>query len=232
MTRRINAAGFELVREFEGLRLEAYQDQGGVWTIGYGHTGPEVVPGLTCTREQAEAWLLEDLREAEADVLRVLKRPATDNQFAAMVSLAYNIGGGAFARSTVLKRFNKGDIHGAAEAFGMWRKVTVGGKKVDSAGLIRRRAAEAALFLTPDVPLPPHKPVATEIAECAPAVPRAEVAGGAAAGVGALGALLQEVAAQIEPLTAYSEALRWVFITAMVAGIVLATWARFRSAAA
>lgn len=232
MTRRINAAGLALVREFEGLRLEAYQDQAGVWTIGYGHVGPEVVPGMVCTREQAEAWLVEDLREAEADVLRVLKRPATDNEFSAMVSLAYNIGGSAFSRSTVLKRFNAGDIRGAAEAFSLWRKVTVGGRKVDSPGLIRRRAAEAALFLTPDVPVPPHKPVATEVAECAPAVPRTEVAGGAAAGVGALGALLQEAAAQIEPLAAYSDTLRWVFIVAMVTGVVLAAWARYRSAAA
>lgn len=156
--RSINAAGLALVKEFEGLRLLAYDDLApnrklkagdrvvGTLTIGHGHTGPEVHIGQRITAIEAERLLREDLREAETAVSGALARPAGDNAFSAMVSLAFNIGGGRFARSSVCRRFNRGDTAGAAAAFALWNKA--GGRVLP--GLVRRRAAEAALFLKPE----------------------------------------------------------------------------------
>lgn len=156
--RTINAAGLALVKEFEGLRLVAYDDLApnrtlkkgdavaGTLTIGHGHTGPDVHVGQRITAAQAEALLREDLGEAERAVGAALAREAGDNAFSAMVSLAFNIGGPRFARSSVCRRFNRGDLAGAAEAFSLWNKA--GGRVLP--GLVRRRAAEAALFLKPE----------------------------------------------------------------------------------
>lgn len=144
----INKATIDLVKEFEGFEPKAYYCPAGVLTIGYGYTnkagyGPGVKEGDTWTKTKAEAMLIEGL-ERFADKLRpMLTREATPNQFGAMVSLAYNIGLGAFSRSTCLKRFNAGDIDGAAEAMTWFNKA--GGKVMR--GLVRRREAEVALFL-------------------------------------------------------------------------------------
>jgi lysozyme len=142
MVRRINEAGLELIKSFEGLRLEAYRCPAGVLTIGYGSTGPHVKPGMVITEEKAEGLLLEDLRRFEVGV-EAMAGPATDNQFAAMVALAFNIGLGAFSTSTVLKRHKLGNRTGAANAFLMWNKA--GGQILK--GLIRRREAERKLYL-------------------------------------------------------------------------------------
>lgn len=142
MTRRaINKEGLELVKSFEGLKLTSYLCPAKVWTVGYGSTGSHVKPGMTITREQAEELLRSDLRRFE-DAVAAAAPKATDNQFSAMVSLAFNIGIGALQRSTVLRRHLAGDHAGAADAFAMWNKA--GGRVL--AGLTRRRAAEAALY--------------------------------------------------------------------------------------
>lgn len=141
MARQINEAGLELVKVYEGLRLKAYQDSVGVWTIGYGST-KGVKPGDVITDEQAEALLRRDLAEAEAAVTRLVKHDLTDNQFAALVSFVFNLGSGNFSMSTLLKKINSGDMAGAAKEFKRWNRA---GKKV-LAGLVRRRDAEAALF--------------------------------------------------------------------------------------
>ena len=127
----------------EGLRLKAYLDTGGVWTIGYGHTGPEVVKGLTITMEQAEALLTEDLRTAEDHVNSAVKVKLTQNQFDALVSFVYNIGGGAFKESTLLRLLNAGDYEGAANQLPRWVKDN--GRLID--GLVNRRREERELFL-------------------------------------------------------------------------------------
>lgn len=139
----INDAGLALVKEFEDLRLEAYlPTPDDVPTIGYGHT-KGVKLGDTCTEEQAETWLREDLENAENCVsLATAGTSITDNQYAAMVSLTFNIGCRAFRDSTLLQRFLDGDDNGAAAQFGRW--CLQGKKKL--AGLVRRRAAEEALF--------------------------------------------------------------------------------------
>lgn len=147
MTRRINAAGLTLIKSFEGLRLSAYRCPAGVWTIGYGHTGPDVRPGMRITEAEAEALLRGDLDRFESGVLAGIDAaPTTDNQFAAMVSLAFNIGLGAFNKSTVLRQHTAGNTQRAAAAFLLW--VKGGGKTLP--GLVRRRTAERALYLRAD----------------------------------------------------------------------------------
>lgn len=148
---RLSDAGLALLKEFEGCRLNAYDDGVGVWTIGYGST-LGVKPGDTITREEAERLLREvDLPKFEKEVFRDTADPAlgpgrtpTQNQFDAMVCLCYNIGQGNFRQSTVLRRFLQGDFNSAGEAFLMWNKA--GGKVLP--GLVRRREAERDLFLT------------------------------------------------------------------------------------
>ena len=145
--RQVSREGVELIKRFEGLELQSYQDVAGIWTIGYGHTGPEVGPGMVISEAQAEALLIEDLERFERGVASAVAVPITQTQFDALVSLAYNIGVGGFSRSTAVKRLNKGDFEGAAEAITWWNKATVNGRKQPVLGLTRRRAAEAALFL-------------------------------------------------------------------------------------
>lgn len=147
----INSAALRLIKEFEGFEAEAYKDPVGIVTIGYGTTAAAGVgispkPGDKITEAQATDYLKRAVDKFAAQILPKITRTPTGNQFGAMVSLAYNIGPGAFNKSTVLRRFNAGDIQGAADAFLMWNKA--GGKVL--AGLTRRRKAERELFLTPD----------------------------------------------------------------------------------
>lgn len=154
--RQLNAASLDVIREFEGLRLDAYLCPAGVWTIGYGHTSyagdPEVTRGMTITEDEANAILDRDMAKFAQGVQAVLKQRPTDNQLGAFASLCMNIGLTAFRKSTAVRRFNAGDIDGAADAITMWNKATVNGKKVKLRGLVRRREAERALFLAPQEP--------------------------------------------------------------------------------
>ena len=138
----MNAAGIALVKSFEGFRAKAYQDMVGVWTIGYGETR-NVMHGDVTTEPEASAHLEVRLAEFEQGVDTLCSHAPTENQSSAMTALAYNIGLGAFGRSTVLRKHNAGDFQGAADAFLMWCKA--GGDTVP--GLQRRRAAERALYL-------------------------------------------------------------------------------------
>jgi lysozyme len=134
-------AASELIKQFEGCRLEAYQDGNGIWTIADGHTGG-VKAGDTCTQEQADAWLNEDLAIVDRALSKMVRVEVTQNQYDALVSFVYNIGAYHFLFSTCLKDLNAGDLEGAANGILLWNKVA--GKV--SAGLVRRRAAEKALF--------------------------------------------------------------------------------------
>jgi lysozyme len=140
---KTSAKGLALIEAFEALRLRAYQDGNGVWTIGYGHTGPEVRFGTFETKEKAEADLCADVGEAEAAVRQLVRVPLTQGQWDALVSFAYNEGRGRLATSTVLKLLNAGCYQLAASHFRDWEVVS--GKHSD--GLARRREAEIALFL-------------------------------------------------------------------------------------
>ncbi|MGY8627670.1 lysozyme [Chromobacterium violaceum] len=142
---KTNAAGISLIKQFEGVRLAAYQDMVGVWTIGYGHTGPDVKAGLAITQQQADQLLAADLEKFETGVGKAVIVPLNANQFSALVSFSYNLGLGNLRSSTLLRLLNKGDYDGAAAQFPRWNRA--GGQAVP--GLTRRRKAEQALFLTP-----------------------------------------------------------------------------------
>lgn len=132
----------ELVKRFEGCKLEAYLCPAGVWTIGAGHTGPEVKQGMKISQGIADALLLKDLTHAADAVERAVKVELTQGQFDALVSFVFNVGKTAFETSTMLKKINGGDFLGAAMEFPKW--CNGGGKKLE--GLVRRRAAEQAMF--------------------------------------------------------------------------------------
>jgi len=134
--------GLNLTKGFEGLRLTAYQDCAGIWTIGYGHTGPDVHAGQTITELEAEALLRADLAAAVACVNRAVTASITQPQFDALVDFCFNAGRGNFLGSTLLRLINEGDTAAATAQFGLW--VHAGGEVV--AGLVRRRKAESALF--------------------------------------------------------------------------------------
>ncbi len=136
----------DFIKSAEGLRLKAYQDGAGVWTIGYGHTGPGVREGLEISRERAEELMQEDMGWALKLIKITVRVPLSDGQHAAVTSLAFNIGPGEWRRSTILRRLNAGDMPGAAREFPRWNKITVGGRKIISAGLANRRARERAMF--------------------------------------------------------------------------------------
>jgi lysozyme len=144
----IPQAAVDLVKEFEGCRLQAYLDPVGIPTIGYGLTtgalpGVVVQMGMTITQREADEYLERTLARFADQIWPAFSRYPQPHQFGAMVSLAYNIGTGAFRKSTALKRFNAGDTAGTAEAMLWWNKA--GGKVLR--GLVRRREAEVALFL-------------------------------------------------------------------------------------
>jgi len=141
-TLRYSDAGIALTKGFEGLRLAAYRDCAGVLTIGYGHTGPDVVAGLVIDEARAEELLRADLREAVDCVNRAVTAAMTQNQFDALVDFCFNVGCGAFLNSTLLRRVNAADFAGAAAQFALW--VHAGGEVV--AGLERRRKMEAEMF--------------------------------------------------------------------------------------
>lgn len=144
--RRTNGAGLALIKGFESCRLTTYRDAVGVLTIGWGHTGSDVKSGRVITQAEADRLLLDDLRRFERGVTAGLgSSHATDNEFSAMVSLAYNIGLGAFKSSSVLLRHKEKRFVDAADAFLFWDKA--GGRVLP--GLTRRRRAERELYLRP-----------------------------------------------------------------------------------
>lgn len=141
---KMSAEGRKRLTQREGVRLKAYKDSVGIWTIGIGHTSmagpPTVTPGLTITKEECDAIFARDLVKYENAVNNAVKVPLLQNEFDALVSLCYNIGPGGLARSTVIKKLNAGDKQGAANAFMAW---------VKPPEITGRRLTEKKQFLTP-----------------------------------------------------------------------------------
>ena len=182
---KTSEGGISLIKRFEGLELVAYKDIAGVWTIGYGHTSPNLdrmcdqfVSGgwlddyvtfttdarVVISEAKAEALLALDLTPRENAVRELTKATLKPNEFAALVSFVYNVGAPAYQGSTARRRLNAGDRLGAAEALTWWNKARVNGKLIPVAGLMRRRAAEKELFLTPINHHTPHRE--TNVAAC------------------------------------------------------------------
>jgi lysozyme len=148
---QFNDAGLNLLKSLEGCRLTAYVDQAGVWTIGYGHTGHEVVPGLCWSQDHADQALEADVDQFSTGVEQLVKAVLNDNQFSVLVIFAYNIGLAGFATSTALRHANSGDFASVPPALLLWDKIhnPQTGKLVVSPGLLKRREAEIQLWNTP-----------------------------------------------------------------------------------
>ncbi len=137
---------YDIVKRFEGCKLKAYKCPAGVWTIGWGATGPGITEGVVWTQTQADDRLEADLNQFMAGVLRsspILRNHP--NRLAAVTSFAYNVGIGAYQRSTMKKKIDAEDWSGAQTEFSRWTRA--GGREL--LGLVRRRQAEAELFATP-----------------------------------------------------------------------------------
>ncbi|MGB0844468.1 MAG: lysozyme [Alphaproteobacteria bacterium] len=214
----ISAKGLALVKEFEGLYLDAYLDPVGIWTIGYGNTGPEAYQGNKISRRRADELLAQDMFEFEQAVLSLVRVPLNPNQFDALVSFAFNVGEYGLQKSTLLRLLNSGNYAGAAKEFHRWNKGTIGGEKVVLRGLTRRRAAEANLFLSPTLPR-------RNINDS-----RTVKAGKVAAGATTCAALT-EVVRSLEPvsplLNTITQTAPTVLIALIGAGLFWMLWARY-----
>jgi lysozyme len=134
--------GIDLIKQFEGCEVQAYQCSASVWTLGYGHTR-DVSEGDTCTKDEAEQILISDLQEFEGYVNDLVKIPLDQNQFDALVAWTFNLGPTNLKSSTLLVRLNDNNLGDVPHQLRRWNKA--GGKVLD--GLVRRREAEALLWL-------------------------------------------------------------------------------------
>lgn len=208
--RKVNDEGLDHLKRWEGLRTEAYRDSAGILTIGYGHTAaagpPAVSPGMTITEAEAETIFRRDLETFERAVERNVKVPLTDNQFAALVSFVYNVGEGAFKKSTLLRKLNAGDYDGVPNELGKW--VNAGGQRVQ--GLANRRAAEAGLWAKGEY-------VASQNAPAAPKKVNPVTTPEAWGGLGSLIASILASVTQPGPI-------QWALAFAVVIGAMVAAW--------
>ena len=139
---RTSDDGIAFIKRHEGVRYDAYQDSIGVWTIGVGHTGPDVVEGLSIDDAEVDRLLAIDLEAAERCIETWCDVALSQNQFDALVSFIFNVGCGNFKHSTLMRLVNEGNWKAAAQQFGRW--IRAGGRVI--AGLTTRREEEAELF--------------------------------------------------------------------------------------
>lgn len=139
---RVSSNGLDIIKEFEGLRLNAYQDSVGVWTIGYGHT-KSVYPGMSITHQEAEALLRQDVAEHAVGIYETVTVPLNQNQFDALASFVFNLGRYILHDSRLLQYINSRQWYASAEKMKLYNKA--GGQTLP--GLVRRRNMEAELFL-------------------------------------------------------------------------------------
>lgn len=208
----IPLAAVELIADAESLRLKAYRCPAGKPTIGWGQTD-DIAMGMVWTKEQADADLCRSLTARVAAVRDACTVDPGDNELGAMVSLHYNIGAGAFGRSTVLKCHNRGDRLAASRAFGLWNKYRRPGNDelVESEGLTARRAAEAALYLTPDAGAPSLRtPQAVEAESSLSSSPIAR-SGAVAVGVGGA-SVIGELTQQLDSVRGLAAGAREVIV--------------------
>ena len=228
---KTSAAGRKLIKDFESLSLTAYVCPAGKLTIGYGHTGPDVTDGQVITAAQAESILKTDLAKFEGAVTSMCPE-TTQSQFDAMVCLAFNIGGANFKKSSVARLHNSKDYTGAARAFSLWNKATnADGKKVELRGLTRRRAAEAALYLTDDGIEEPQRTRAADVVPEKPlTVSKTMIGSGVAAASTASSWLsdLDYLKTQLTDLAPYLPSISNALLVIGLIGIGVAMYARWK----
>lgn len=221
MARRINQEGLDLIKQWEGLFLTAYHgaaDRPGLLTIGYGHTDaagpPKVVSGMRITRQEAENILRADLSWCEKAVDSLVKVPLNDNQFATLVSFVFNVGEGAFSKSTLLRKLNAGNLAAVPSELMKWTKAN----GVYVKGLANRRAAEAGLwakgdFVSSNTVEPDSKPEKPSISP--------EILGPVISGAGGIVASLAGGSPVLQGVLAA------VIITGLIIGVVF-IWRRMK----
>lgn len=223
---KTSQAGKDLIISFEGIRLEAYKCPAGVWTIGVGSTVPVVHPGEVITKQQALARFDKDLSKFENAVDRLVKVTLTQNQFDALVSFTFNVGEGALAKSTLLKKLNAGQYDAVPAELMKWTKG--GGKELP--GLVRRRRAEAAMWrdvdergkpdinqarTVPDVPLPKKTMAKSKEGNAA-------ILTGGAAAVSAAGEVSRQVKETGDSLTSVLDLVKDPMFIALVLIVIAA----------
>lgn len=225
---RMSTAGLDLLTEFEGLRLKAYIDPVGIWTIGYGHTSaagePLVASGLVITKDEAEEILKRDMGQYEDGVRKYVKVNLTQGQFDALTDFAYNAGVGALQKSTLLKKVNAGKFDEVPAEFMKWTKG--GGRELP--GLVRRRRAEVKLWRGLDT----EKPIPVDEARAEPDQPKASKSimqskeANAAVVAGGLGtvAVVREVMPMVKEggdlLSSFSPTILILLVIIAAAGVV------------
>lgn len=228
---KLSSGGLDLICQFEGYhkslpdgRCIAYRCPANVLTIGWGCT-EGVKENMIWTREEAQVALRRELAKFEAGVIRLTTVPLNQHQFDALVSFTYNVGLGAFERSTLRKKLNAGNYRGAASVFKLWNK---GGGRV-LPGLVNRRAREATLFLTPiDEPAEPDMPQAVEPSPepvSKPTVAVAAASGGAV--IPAVPSILTDSAANASSWQAAGDQiaglLKWALVSPLALLVIAAT---------
>jgi lysozyme len=225
----------ELVKKFEGLHkvkddgmVHAYRCPAGKWTCGYGAT-KGVRSGVKWTKEYSEMRLIEDIEEHGKIVKKSVNVPLTQAQYDALVSFVFNLGGGAFRSSTLLKKLNMGLYDECPEQIMRWNKARVDGKLTPLRGLTRRRSAEAAIFAR-DAQLPSDEGGPQMVQKPTAAAPKslAKSKTMAGAGIAGVATAMNEVAGQIQGLVSYAPMLKTIFLLCAIGGIALAAYARFR----
>lgn len=228
--------GRVFITDWEGLRTKAYKDVAGIWTIGVGHTGPDVHEGLVWSKEQSDQALRVDLFEAERDIQETVRVPLSQAEFDALVSWQFNTGG--LRGSTLLKRLNEGNRDKVDDEMRRWNKATVGGKKVVIPGLTARRLSESELWALGDYRtrnettpfwesnVVPEAPPVKEVEK--PPVAKKTVQGSAATSVGVVGAMLTDATSQLAPVAHYSDTLKTVFVVLTFAGVLWGLYGTYR----
>ena len=225
---RTSDVGIALIKKYESLRLDAYQDSKGVWTIGWGNIGKDATPGNTITEERAEELLRLDLNGAEADVSQLLDRrvdwPLTQPQFDALVSFQFNTGALSNPKNMIVRRINACEDDQVDSEMRRWCNITKHGMKIKLAGLVARRNEEAELWLSGceqhDAVYQESETQGTTVPD---AVPPPSIGNSSAVrtATGLSGAaVIAQVAQQLQPLSAYSDTIKQVFLVVSLAVIV------------
>jgi lysozyme len=225
----------ELVKKFEGLHklkddgmVHAYRCPAGKWTCGFGAT-KGVRSGVKWTKEYSEMRLIEDLEEHGKIVKKYVNVPLTQSQYDSLTSFVFNLGGGAFRTSTLLKRLNSGKYDECPEQIMRWNKARVDGKLTPLRGLTRRRTAEAAIF-SRDAQLPSDEGGPQMLRNLPQKLLNRLLSQRQWLGAGIAGAAtaMNEVAGQIQGLVAYAPMLKTIFLVCAIGGIALAAYARLK----
>ena len=227
----VSPQGISLIKRFEGCHkkgkdgnYKAYRCIAGKWTIGYGHTYG-VRSGMTCTPEECDSFLNEDMNKAGAQIRQVVNVPLSQSQFDAIVSFVFNLGIGNFKSSTLLKKLNKGEYNSVPAELMKWNKARVDGILTELSGLTRRRAAEASLWAL-DNDLGESEPIMPQRPEAAAVKPLAKSKTMAGAGLAGTAGMCSEIATQLESFISYSDVLKYAFLALSLAGIVLVAYSR------